>query len=704
MDNSLKLLDVLSELIYMRDLDTHELVYINEPGAKLFGVPKGGNGRTCYEVLQGRTEPCPFCPFPYLSAEKTYTWEYQNPQVNRHYLLKDRLIEFEGRLVHMEIAFDITEQKYQQKQLEQFSDINDIVVQCAKELYRSNEFEEKIEEIIRIVGTSLKAERAYVFRIKGEEMFNTHEWCADGIEPMIDSLQHMPITLLDRWMESFQQNECVIIDDLAAVQEHFAEEYDVLAAQGIHSLLAAPLWAEGMLIGYIGIDNPPAEKIHWAPMLFDTLSYFLVSSMRSYEYGVQLQKLSYYDSLTGAQNRNRYMEKLEQLEQATCKNIGVLYIDLNGLKSINDTLGHDRGDEALVQTEQEIAACFPCNCVYRIGGDEFVVIAYPIEESDFFLRVRKLKQQFAENGTLKIAVGHRWAEETESIGALIAQADALMYADKKAFYRENPVPENGRHGNEAVLKFTDPNELRALLKEGRFRLYLQPKNNLKTRELIGAEALVRYVDEYGKMIPPIEFINMLEYVQLIHLVDFYMTEKTCHFLQQLHESGGRMIPISVNYSRYTLSQPNFVQHLNQIMERFHLEKKWLQLEITESGDAEISEDTMHVLQQLKQEGYTICMDDFGVKYANLLLFSMVDFDVLKLDKELLRTIEENSKTRSLIRSIAELCLEMNIELVVEGVETEQERTTLLALRGSFAQGYLFDKPIPEQDFRKKYLQ
>lgn len=698
-----ELFDVLSELIYMRDMETYELVYINRSGAEVFHVPSNGDGRKCYEVLQGKEAPCDFCPHPHLSEEQMYIWEFYNQTVGRHYMLRDRIIGFNGRKVHMEIAFDVTEQRLQQNELERLSNINEISIRCVQELYRQPDLQQKIQKIVEIIGSSLEAERAYVFSIQGDTMSNTYEWCAEGIDPMIDSLQGLDIALMQRWMPTFSKHQCVVIESLEDVKESSPEEYRVLHMQGIHSLLAGPLWLDDKLIGYIGLDNPCKEKMQWGWRVFDRLGYFLVSTIQKYEDEERLHHLSFHDGLTGAQNRNCYMKKLDDLEGCTLQKVGVLFVDLNGLKRINDTQGHEQGDAALVATERAIEACFGEDAVYRVGGDEFVVLAYPVEETDFQWRVKEMKDRFAQHGDLHLAVGSQWEAQTEDVGALVDRADGLMYEDKQAFYRQDPLARINRPYNHGMVRVSDPDELHELISMDRFRVYLQPKVDLKNGKAVGAEALARYVDEAGNVFSPIDFIPMLEYTKMVHQVDLFMAEQVCAFLANRLEQNKRVVPVSVNLSRYTLVLPDIQERLEALLTRYQIAKNLLQLEITESGEVEISPEVMEMLQALQQSGMTICMDDFGVKQANLLLFSLVDFNVLKLDKDLLRTFRQNHKTRVLIHSIVDICRKLDIQLVVEGVETEEERQNLLLLDCAYGQGYLFDHPLPMAQFEAKYL-
>lgn len=199
-----ELMDEMSELVYVADLDTYELLFVNKEGRKMFGISEL-NGQKCYKALQGLDHPCPFCTNKSLAFDKTYSWEYTNPIAGRHYLLKDKLVKWEGRSVRLEIAFDITNNKQEQIDLQNALDAEHMVMECVKFLSESANVGKSFPLVLQKLGSFLSAERAYIFNIRGDKMDNTYEWCADGIEPQKENLQGLDITLIDRWRPFFEK-------------------------------------------------------------------------------------------------------------------------------------------------------------------------------------------------------------------------------------------------------------------------------------------------------------------------------------------------------------------------------------------------------------------------------------------------------------------------------------------------------------------
>lgn len=253
------LMNEIPELVYVSDLENYDLLLVNAAGRETFHL-KDSQGLKCYQALQGRDAPCPFCTNARLNTETPYTWEYTNPLTQRHYLLKDKLIRWKGRLARLEIAFDITETENKKIALQNALDGDKMIMECVQMLYQSEDVDSAINRVLDRVGSFMSADRAYLFAIQGERMANTHEWCAPGVEPQIQNLQDLDIRLLDRWRPSFNRQECVIIEDLEAIRDDSPDEYETLNIQGISSLVAVPLEKDGELTGYIGVDNRRRRK------------------------------------------------------------------------------------------------------------------------------------------------------------------------------------------------------------------------------------------------------------------------------------------------------------------------------------------------------------------------------------------------------------------------------------------------------------
>lgn len=691
----------VSELMYVCDLDNYDLLFLNEAGRKTFHVDKL-EGQKCYRTLQGKDYPCEFCTSSIVKEGVTHTWEFTNPLTNRHYLLKDRLIQWEGRPARIEIAFDMTESEKEKVQLKSTLDAEKMITECVRILYQENNLSKATLQVLEKLGSFLEADRAYILMIRDGKMYNDYEWCNREISPQKEFLQELPVSLIDRWIPFFKRQECVIIDDLEELKDSCPEEYRILSSQSIRSLVAAPMEHEGSLCGYLGVDNPPVDKLPNIVSLLQTLCYFLMLAIRHSESQQQLSHLSFFDTLTSFYNRNRYIEDSKTLSLKDTS-VGVAYLDVNGLKDINDQYGHAFGDKVLAECASRMRSVFYGADFYRIGGDEFVIICPGIEKETFEGRIQELYSSFQNDPLHHVAIGSRWAETTHDLSQIIAEADALMYEDKKEFYRKNPASKRYRHHSDEILHLTDPAVLEDELNKDHFVVYLQPKILSSDRSAVGAEALIRYRSSSETLVLPGNFLPLLEEAQSISQIDFYVFKFVCAKLKSWMDQGKPAFPVSVNFSRSSLAQPSFVEQLTMICRDYEISPKYLEIEITENIRNIEGLDINSLICKIRRAGFVVAIDDFGTEYANLSLLSSAQFDVLKLDKSMVDDIAYNSRTRDIVESIAEICRKLNINMVAEGIETEEQFAALHSLGIELGQGYLFSKPISADEYEEKYL-
>lgn len=696
------LINEVSELVYVADFDTYDLLYVNTAGREMFQIKEGFAGRKCYEVLQGRNAPCPFCTNVYLTSGQNYNWEFTNPILGRHYLLKDRLVEWEGKKARLEIAFDISESVLEREKLQNTLDAEQMVLDCVRGLYQDDTLSDGMNNTLATLGTYLDADRTYIFEIEGSTMSNTYEWCNTGVRPEMEQLQGLEVSAMDRWRPAFDRDECVIIEDLEDIRETSPEEYDILHMQAIRSLVAMPLKQNERLIGYLGVDNPPAAKIENISPLLHTLRYFIMAAYQRDKDKALLTHLSYFDTLTGLYNRNRYTHDIEGLEKEEGP-LGIAYLDVNGLKDINDQYGHAYGDQVLVRCAQKIRSVFGNADYYRIGGDEFIVIDRGAEETKFLEKVYALRRTFENDPDCQAAVGSQWTEDARSAQELIIQADERMYADKKRYYYNHPSSNRYRHQSDDVLGLTAPGALERQLKDEKFMVYLQPKVRLDDKSTVGAEALIRYRASDDSILLPGHFLPLLEDSDLISQVDFYVFEIACSKVKQWIGEGRSTVPVSVNFSRNTLAQPGFIERLITIADKYQVPRQWLEIEITESVETMADIDVKALIAAVHDAGFTVSVDDFGTHYANLSLLSAVDFDVLKIDKSLVDDIVHNEKTRSLLGALAQVCKQMGTDMIAEGIESQEQADVLRGLGIAKAQGFLFSKPVPLSVYETQFL-
>ena len=703
--NTLSLLNEISELVYVSDPETYELLFVNQTGCQTLHL-ENYKHKKCYEVLQGKTSPCEFCTNDRLCDDNFYTWEFTNPSIGRHFLLKDKIIQWHGKTARREIAFDITERELQKQELKNMLDVQTLITNCVRMLYAVDDLDQTINAVLTQIGEFLVSDRAYVFEIKDELMNNTHEWTAPGISPQLEKLQQLDLSLISDWLPFFEKNDCIIIDDVEQLQKTNPAAYATLHAQEITSLIAAPIFLDNKLAGYIGIDNYDSEKIKNSSYLLLSMSIFLSYAIRHRNHVDMLHRLSYHDLLTNALNRNAFMDVLSQFRPGQYASAGIIYIDINGMKEINDFYGHHQGDKILITTVAKVFNLFKPDELFRIGGDEFVIITYDLTETDFYEKFNLLRNIFCEKTNLpfSIATGSCWVKSPSDLNSLLQQADSAMYTDKKKFYYGKEKTSRYRHNLDDILNLANYSALQEALTAGQFCIYFQPKISLDTEEFIGSEALIRYINQAGEIIAPNNFIPILEEARLIKMLDLYVFEEVCKQINIWKERKLRVKPVSINLSRSTLSYHFLADQLLALITKHNIDISLLELEVTETAEVDNQLVFSQALEKLKEYGFSISIDDFGVRNASLSLFTTINFDILKLDRSLVKTLAQNQKARILIRSLAVICSDLGIKLIAEGVETLEQLDILKELRCNEVQGYLFSKPLPLNDFENKYLQ
>ena len=703
--NTLSLLNEISELVYVSDPETYELLFVNQTGCQTLHL-ENYKHKKCYEILQGKTSPCEFCTNDRLCDDNFYTWEFTNPSIGRHFLLKDKIIQWRGKTARMEIAFDITERELQKQELKNMLDVQTLITNCVRMLYAVDDLDQTINAVLTQIGEFLVSDRAYVFEIKDELMNNTHEWTAPGISPQLEKLQQLDLSLISDWLPFFEKNDCIIIDDVEQLQKTNPAAYATLHAQEITSLIAAPIFLDNKLAGYIGIDNYDSEKIKNSSYLLLSMSIFLSYAIRHRNHVDMLHRLSYHDLLTNALNRNAFMDVLSQFRPGQYASAGIIYIDINGMKEINDFYGHHQGDKILITTVAKVFNLFKPDELFRIGGDEFVIITYDLTETDFYEKFNLLRNIFCEKTNLpfSIATGSCWVKSPSDLNSLLQQADSAMYTDKKKFYYGKEKTSRYRHNLDDILNLANYSALQEALTAGQFCIYFQPKISLDTEEFIGSEALIRYINQAGEIIAPNNFIPILEEARLIKMLDLYVFEEVCKQINIWKERKMRVKPVSINLSRSTLSYHFLADQLLALITKHNIDISLLELEVTETAEVDNQLVFSQALEKLKEYGFSISIDDFGVRNASLSLFTTINFDILKLDRSLVKTLAQNQKARILIRSLAIICSDLGIKLIAEGVETLEQLDILKELRCNEVQGYLFSKPLPLNDFENKYLQ
>lgn len=428
----------------------------------------------------------------------------------------------------------------------------------------------------------------------------------------------------------------------------------------------------------------------------------------------QLKRLAHFDELTGLPNRFTFKIRLkEQIKTAKLKHnkIAILFIDLDRFKVVNDSLGHQAGDQLLVQVGQRISSKIQANDVLaRLGGDEFIIMVTDYR-SDEDLKVlahdicRDLKAPF-ELGNIEVNVGasigfSQYPRDSDEVEELIKFADASMYKAKKnsnldyAFYDASIT-------DEASSKLTIKAEIKRAIECNEFELHLQAQIDLAVNQIHGAEALIRWNHPTKGLLAPIQFINLAEETGNIRLITHWVIEQIFE-IQNDWLLQGYQCRISANISASELRDPSLFDLLHHLARQYPSVPQMVSLEIVESALVEDVEETNKQLSTLRNLGFKIEIDDFGTGFSSLSYLGRLPVDALKIDKFFVQNMDERVQ-KGMVKSIIALAQNFDLSLVAEGIESEQHAKMLLDLGCTIGQGYFFSKPITQAEFESRFLQ
>ncbi|HIZ84480.1 MAG TPA: bifunctional diguanylate cyclase/phosphodiesterase [Firmicutes bacterium] len=405
----------------------------------------------------------------------------------------------------------------------------------------------------------------------------------------------------------------------------------------------------------------------------------------------QLEFVSAHDPLTGLWNRARFHGYIQDFPHCPPRAVGVAFFDINGLKQINDRQGHDAGDRRLRTFANILQQHFPQDAAYRVSGDEFILVCENLPETDFYQRMESFKGQLWQNGESLASCGYIWREKPKDMGELVKKADRLMYLHKNNYYYCNP-DDGSRHQPQSLHPLLRDLERRAYV------LYLQPKLDLKTGRIYGAEVLARYRDLDGNLTEPARFIGRFEQEGIISYLDFYMFHHLCRHMAEWKGDGLADIRVSVNFSRQTMAESDFLERLECIRKNSGIAPDRLAVEITETEETISYEFMSRVIRGLKERGYAVELDDFGRNTASIEALTYEGIDLVKLDKSLVEGGIHRARTQQMLQFLCACCHELDMGCLLEGVETAEQAEMARRIGCDAMQGFFCAPPMPIENF------
>ena len=423
-----------------------------------------------------------------------------------------------------------------------------------------------------------------------------------------------------------------------------------------------------------------------------------------------IERMALEDALTGLPNRTQFHNKLTEAiaqSERTGRLVGVMLLDLDHFKKVNDTLGHPAGDELLRQVARRIKDCMRAtDTVARLGGDEFAVIVTNVQEP---AGVTFIAERIVESIGKAFDLEGQEVHSGTSVGITIyphdqGRSDQLLRNADMALYR---AKEEGRGTyqlydakmhDEVQARRALEEDLRRALERDEMHLVYQPQFNCMTGELVGAEALLRWNHPQRGAVSPAEFIPVAEATRLIIPISEWVLQTACAQNRAWQDAGMPKFCVSVNISPLHFKQANLADHIMFALAQSTLSAKWLELEITESVAMSEGRDSKRALNELKALGLKLAIDDFGTGYSSLNRLKQFPVDRLKIDQSFVRDITTDWDDAAINSAVIQIGHSLNIKVIAEGVETREQFEFLVEQGCNEAQGYLFSPPLPAEEF------
>ena len=592
-----------------------------------------------------------------------------------------------------------------------------IITEISTEFITVNEqsLDGKVNATLLKLGAFLDTARAYIYLFDNnkEKMTCQYIWhneksAAEDIEKDITT-DSFPL-----FTASIISGNPISLSDISGMSTKLNAELPRLLGSFNKSFAAMPVIINDEVIGFLGIDSNRKTK-EWSETQLSFLQIVTNILADTYERTRQdkaITEMAYFDYLTKLPNRILFKDRVAQainLTERTGKTLAVVFLDLDAFKAVNDTLGHDGGDALIIQTAGMLKNNLrKSDAIARFGGDEFLILLNNLNSpKDIHGIIEKIlaafdealivdEQEFYVSASAGIAVYPYDGADPEM---LVKNADIAMYKAKES--GKNRYMFCTEDMKEEILKKVKlSGNLFQALERHELQLYYQPQVCTHSKEIIGTEALLRWLHPEFGLIPPGVFIPLAEQTGLIGPIGDWVLMTACLQCKTWHLKGLRNIRIAVNVSVLQLRNPGFVYRVGQILDETQLEPKYLELEITESVMVSESEYIIEVLKNLQNLGVSISIDDFGTEYSSLSRLTAMPINRIKLDMQFVHDIGRGEKENAIIQGIIGLAHNLGLRVTAEGVETEQQLEFLTERSSDEIQGFYFYRPVPAEEMEE----
>ncbi len=411
------ILSINNDLVYLSNIDTYEVIYINKALSDALGNPHESIWKTtpCYKLFHELDAPCDFCTNPVLRTDITYTWTHHDKRGDTWFTLNDKKIEHDGKNLRLEIARNVNDIMKSKAALADLVEEERILVDCVSLLHSQTSPEVAIHKLLEAIAHFHEAERAFVFEIDHiqQTATNTFEYCSTGVTPQIYDLQNLDLSYFTLLLDALKGSNCLYIKDIDKDINisKYPKTYNILKENNIQSIIITPVMSsDGLITGLLGVDNPKTRT--YAESLLTPISYFIAELQEKQLLINELQTRSNIDELTNLKNLNSYRKDLINLENNLPKTCGILYLDIIEIKKVYDFHGDNLGDAVIHKLANFLRDIY-LDHAYRISDDKFIVILPNCNREEFNKSILQLQAKVEKADLLKVCLGSTWQDNFE---------------------------------------------------------------------------------------------------------------------------------------------------------------------------------------------------------------------------------------------------------------------------------------------------
>lgn len=677
---------------FVADIKTEELLYVNDELLEVFQFDLEVIGQKYHEIIPVDTDI-----FTRKRAnrdlQKMHEQELFHKDTNQSYRItvvptldKEALFCELEPVVHGEI----------QKAFE------DAMTRCM-DIYQQPS-ETILPAFMELLADFYDAEQAAVYRFNGgDSLFSSiAQWSIseDFLVPEeVDAKQHGGFIL--EWLQTENEYGVVLADSEAEDFDPNSPVAKFLKDRDIrNTVLCTIQGTKGQIAGVVVLNEIVDPSKYFDCRLINTVAHFVAKGVTKDVIDASLFQLHHRDPLTGLHNRYGFLKRIPAMVEGNAENVGMVYIQINGLKEKDLTMGIEGGDQFVKSVAQRIKDHFNHQFVcefFRMSGDEFVGVTPFVDKRLFEAKVLSLYHEMRTEGNQDFTIGHSWKKHTEDVMVSMQEARDQALINKQAYHANHRKQLHPIH--DKILC-----ELMDCIETEEFMIYLQPQVRLDDSSLYGAEALIRRFDHKNKRaVFPDEFIPLYEEKSIIRHLDMFVVETVCKLIQEWGQNG-MGIPISVNLSSVTLSEYGIVDTISDICDKYDIPHDLLVIEVTERVGLIEDKAPSALLLDFQQQGFYITLDDFGCAHSNVVTLVHIEVDEVKIDRSLMDDILVSEKNQIIVSNLLNMCNSFQTtKAMAMGIENEEQVEVLKEFGCSYGQGYLYSRPLDVTKFAEKYI-